>query len=464
MRRIHKIGVCVLLIVLCFGLGFGLRAQSDKIQSSRALKADAPPEGTQIASSRLDLTVADIRPLKTVYSVLRSLREHYVDPITVKDEGKMSYGAIRWMLASLNDPETRFIEPDQRKLLGEAREGKFYGIGAVLAIKQTIRPNTDKDKTKQTITEEHLIVATVLPGGPADRAGLKPGDEIVAINGKDVLPFDPYQHFSDTIKQEKIRNMERPQIRKIIDIEQKRIDDGIAIIDAEKMLMTDDKEPIDLFLAAQPPLKSKLITVQPGEITIKPLDDPIVMAGDIGYIRVKFFGDKTANEFSAAMNKLKNERLVGLVVDLRGSTGWDILAADNMASWFAPRKVMAFRVRSRGRKDLIRIPTAQSTPWTKPVVLLVDKSTTKAPEILAATLKDNGVAKLVGEKTFGSFVDSTLIDLADGSAIIMSTGKYVTGKGNDYNLKGVPVDVQASSSDDQMKQAIKLLSESEGGN
>ncbi len=464
MRRIHKIGVCVLLVVLCFGLGVGLRVQSDRIQSSLALKADAPPEGTQVASSRLDLTVPDIRPLKTLYSVLRSLREHYVDPITVKDEGKMSYGAIRWMLASLNDPETRFIEPDHRKLLGEAREGKFYGIGAVTAIRQTIRPNTDKDKTKDTVSEEHLIVATVLPGGPADRAGLKPGDEIVAINGKDVLPFDPYQHFSDTIKQENVRNMERPQLLKMIDTEQKRIDDGIAIIDAEKMLMSDDKKPVELSLAAQPPLKSKTITIQPSEITVKPLDDAIVMAGNIGYIRVNFFGDKTAGEFSAAMKKLQSEKLAGLIVDLRGSTGWDILAADNMTSWFAPRKVMAFRVRSRGRKDLIRIPTAESAPWTKPVVLLVDGSTTKAPEILAAALKDNGIAKLVGEKTFGNFVDSTMIDLADGSAIIMSTGKYITGKGNDYNLKGVPVDVPVNTSDAQMREAIKLLSESEGGN
>jgi carboxyl-terminal processing protease len=368
------------------------------------------------------------------------------------------------MLASLNDPETRFIEPDHRKLLGEAREGKFYGIGAVTAIRQTIRPNTDKDKTKDTVSEEHLIVATVLPGGPADRAGLKPGDEIVAINGKDVLPFDPYQHFSDTIKQENVRNMERPQLLKMIDTEQKRIDDGIAIIDAEKMLMSDDKKPVELSLAAQPPLKSKTITIQPSEITVKPLDDAIVMAGNIGYIRVRFFGDKTASEFSAAMKKLQNEKLAGLIVDLRGSTGWDILAADNIASWFAPRKVMAFRIRSRGRKDVIRIPTAESAPWTRPVVLLVDGSTTKAPEILAAALKDNGIAKLVGEKTFGNFVDSTMIDLADGSAIVMSTGKYVTGKGNDYNLKGVPVDVPVNASDAQMKEAIKLLSESEGGN
>ena len=100
-------------------------------------------------------------------------------------------------------------------------------------------------------------------------------------------------------------------------------------------------------------------------------------------------------------------------------------------------------------------------PWTKPVVILVDGSTAKAAELFAASLKDMNVAKLVGEKTFGDFSDTTLIDLADGSAIIMSSGKYVTGAGNDYHRKGVPVNVEASSDESQMKEAIKLLSGSE---
>jgi carboxyl-terminal processing protease len=123
---------------------------------------------------------------------------------------------------------------------------------------------------------------------------------------------------------------------------------------------------------------------------------------------------------------------------------------------------MAVLLKSRGRKDLIRIPAPEGRTWQKPVVLLVDGSTTKAPEVLAAALKDSGIAKLVGEKTYGDFSDSTLIDLADGSAVVIASGKYVTGKGVDYNRKGLPVDVQASTSDLQIKEAIRLLSGSGG--
>lgn len=459
MRTIHKI-IIGALIGLFFAGGYGLRIQSDRLQSSVAISAGAQVEGTQVASTSLDMAGADIRPLRTLYSVLRSVREHYVDQITSKDEGKMTYGAIRWMLASLNDPETRFIEPEQRKLLGEAREGRFSGIGAVLAIKQTLRPLDDKDKekAKDPITEESLIVATVLPDSPAAKAGLKCGDEIVAINGKDVLPFNPYQHVTDMMKQDDVRSMERPRLIKMLDDEQKRIDDGISIIDAERMLMSDDKKPIELKLAAKPPLKPATITIKPAELKIEPVDNVHVIKNDIGYIRVGFFGKNTPDEFSAAMRKLEAEKLSGLIVDLRSSTGWDILAADKVASWFAPRKVMAFRVRSHGRKDLIRIPTAEGKPWTKPLVVLVDRSTSKAPELLAAALRDGGVAKLVGERTFGNFVDSTMLDLADGSAVIMSTGKYVTGKGGDYQNKGVPVDIEAMTDEEQMSEAIEALS------
>ena len=105
-----------------------------------------------------------------------------------------------------------------------------------------------------------------------------------------------------------------------------------------------------------------------------------------------------------------------------------------------------------------KIPAQEPDAWRKPVVLLVDHSTVRAPEIFAASLKENGVAKLVGEQTYGDFVDNTMIDLSDGSAIVMKTGKYVTGKGLDYNGKGLPVDVQATSADGQLRAAVKLLS------
>jgi len=456
MRTIHKIGIGV-LVGLFFASGYATRTHCTDRQRAAVLRqVDASAEGTRVASTRLsDIANVDIRPLETLYSVLKSLREHYVEQLTVEEEGKMTYYAIRAMLASFDDPNTRFIEPAQRKLLTDAEQGTFHGIGAILTIKQTWK--TNPDKLKEPISEEHLIVLTLLPESPAAKAGLKPGDEIVAIDGKDVLPFDPYQRANDMMKDTKIRNMEPAQVRKLLDAEQKRIDDGIGMIEAERLLMSEDKKPIELKLAAKPPAKASMVTVQSEEMTVDPVSQVRMENGDVGYVRVSYFGAGTAGEFADAMKELNTKTAKGLIVDLRGATGGDVESAEKVASWFAPDRTLAILIKSRGRKVPVRISGSEGVTWRKPVVLLVDRSTTRVPEVLAAGLKDSGVAKLVGEKTYGDFVDTTVIDLADGSAVVMATGKYVTGKGLDYNGKGLPVDVQASSNDQQLKEAIRLL-------
>lgn len=306
------------------------------------------------------------------------------------------------------------------------------------------------------------MVATVLPGGPAAKAGLKPGDEITAIDGKDVLPFNPYARVNDMLSDDKTRNMDKGQIKKIIESEQKRIDGGIGVIEAETLLMSEGKKPIELTLYAKPPTNAAKITVQPEDVTVEAVSDVHMENGNLGYVRVGYFGAGTAEKFSEAMKELDGKSAKGLIVDLRGSTGGSMDSAEKIASWFVPDRTLAVLIKSRSRKTLVRIPAVPGNAWKRPVVLLVDHSTTRAPEVLAAGLKENGVAKVVGEKTYGDFMDSTVIDLADGSAVVMSTGKYVTAKGTDFNGKGLAVDVQASTNDQQLREAIRLLSAAGG--
>ena len=464
MRTIHRIGIGV-LVGLFFASGYAARDEYARGQMTLAVSRDRRAaqdlQGTRVASTRLaDVADVDIRPLETLYTVLGSLRQHYVEQLTVEDEGKMTHDAMRAMLASFNDPNTRFIEPDQRKALIDAEQGKFHGIGAIVAIKQTWR--VDKQKPKEPISEERLIVATLLPGSPAAKAGLKPGDEIIAINGKDVLPFNPYQQVSDMVGTDKFRDTTDVQKRKMLDTEQKRIDDGISIVDAETLLTSEDKKPVTLTLAAKPPAKPTRITVQPEDLVVDPVGDPRMEADGVGYVRVNYFDSATAGEFAQALKELEAKSAKSLIVDLRGATGGDMGAVQKIAGYFEPDRTLAVLIRSRGRKTPIHIPAANGGAWRKPIVLLVDRGTARAPEVLAASLKEVGAARLVGEKTYGNFTDSTLIDLPDGSGIVMATGKYVTGKGFDYNGKGLPVDVQATTTDDQMKAAIKLLASSGG--
>ena len=124
-------------------------------------------------------------------------------------------------------------------------------------------------------------------------------------------------------------------------------------------------------------------------------------------------------------------------------------------------------VRSRGRKSPLEIPEQDNGQvWTKPVVVLVNRGTARTSEVLASVLKENGVARLVGEKTYGDFVQTTLIDQIDGSAILMTTGKYLTGRGGNYSRMGLPVDVAVAAGppgDPQLVEAVKLLDSFGGG-
>ena len=159
------------LICLMFASGYLARnsvakCEEDRQRLNKREVLSTKTRGTQVASSTLAATGSvDLRPSETLWQVVVSVREQYVEQITAKDEGKMTYDAVRAMLASLKDPNTRFFKPEQWRALSDAQEGKFHGIGAWFGVRLI--------KTGG-FTDEHLIVIAPVPGGPADKAGLKP--------------------------------------------------------------------------------------------------------------------------------------------------------------------------------------------------------------------------------------------------------------------------------------------------
>jgi len=456
MSTFRRIGIGC-LVGLCFAVGYGARLQGAAREEAilRAVRRPAvSAPGVSVAAARLEgAGNIDLRPLEVVWTVLKSLREHYVDQISPTDEGKMTYDSLRAMLASLNDPHTRFLDPAQRKLVTEAAAGRFHGIGVVLGVKKVKSRN---------LTEEHLIVIAPVATGPAATAGVKPGDDIVAVNGRDVLPFNPYQKATEIVKEEWNKKAVEPsEAKKHLKAEQKRIEEGIPLLEAEDLLVSGDQKEVELAIVRKGSAKQIKVKIAPRAFAVEPVASSFLENETLGYVKVNCLSAGTGERFQAAIRDLRSKGAKGLVLDLRDLVGGGLEPVLDVARPLLSGKLLAVERRSRDRRSAIKVAEcAEEDSWRGPIVVLVNSGTARMSEVLAAALRDSASARLVGEKTYGDFTVATLIDQRDGSAVEMTTGMLVPPKSGDYQGKGLPVDVAVASSasgDPQLDAAIKLL-------
>lgn len=458
MRGFSRTGF-ILAVCICIAAGYAARVQTDYLEARRAQvrMERAALQGTRVAAANLVGTRVDLQPLETLIFVVNNLREHYVERITEELEGKMAHGALAAMLAQLDDPNTRFLSPEQRSNVEMADEGVFHGIGAILGIKRV---------KSGSIVDEHLIVVTPLWSGPAEEAGLKPGDDIIAVNGRDVLPFDPYKKAGELAKSESNRKVWSPELKKKMEEEKKRIENGIPILEAENLLSSRDEGEIELLVARKGVAEPIKLKITPRKFTVDPVMVSFKDNGKIGILRINYLGSGAADEAAEAVRKFHDAGVSGIVVDLRGSAGGRMEAMLDVAGRFAPGRRLGILAKSRGRKSDVMIPRApRESVWRGRMAVLVDRGTARTAEMLAAALRDLCGAKLVGEQTYGDFAYTTLVEQKDGSAVEFTSGVVLMGAGANYNTKGVPVDVQVASAgqaDAAVSEAVKILSAARG--
>jgi len=439
MQTVHKAAIAI-LIGLSFAAGLGLRTHTDprlnrqpSIHSERGMEA-AP--GPRLAATGLEGAAnIDLQPVQTLYMVLTRVRGFYVEQLTPKIEGDMTRDALRTMLASLKDPNTRLIEPDEMKAINDARKGKFHGLGAMLGIRSA---------TNGSITEEQLVIVSPIAGGAASEAKLLPGDVIAAVDGKIVLPFDPFQRATKLIKDSRTSGASRTQLRKSLESEQKRINTGISIPNAEKTLTTQDSKTVELTLRRKGNPQPLKVKVALREFTVDLVTGKMPDDKGYGYIKINCLCAGTADEFGAAIAEIKNAGAKSLTLDLRDLSGGEPGPALDVAKYFAPRKNFGYLAQSHGRRSTLTIPSVPAEDvWTAPLVVLIDSGTARTAEVLAAALKNEAGAKLVGEKTYGDSAYTSLFVLDDGSAIVMTTGKFLTSRNADFTGRGIAADVRA---------------------
>ena len=302
---------------------------------------------------------------------------------------KESYEAIRGMLASLDDPYTRFLDPREFKEMQIDTSGELSGVGIQLSL--------DKD-TKE------LVVVSPIEGSPASRAGVQPKDVIVSIDGK-------------TTK-------------------------GMSTEDAVKLIRGQAGTSVKLQLRRSGKVVESALVRERIELHAV---DSRVNAGPngtrIGYIRLKQFNANAAKDMAAALKDLESKDVQGYVLDLRSNPGGLLMASIAIArQWLDEGVIVSTKTRD-GIQDIKRATGRALTQ--RPLVVLVNEGSASASEILSGALQDNHRAVVVGEKTFGKGLVQSVRSLSDGSGMTVTIAKYLTPNGRDIHKHGIDPDVRA---------------------
>ena len=308
-----------------------------------------------------------------------------------------SYEAIRGMLASLNDPYTRFLDPKQFKEMRIDTSGELMGVGIQLSL---------DTKTKE------LVVVSPIEGTPASRAGVLSKDVIVSIDGNSTK--------------------------------------GMSTEDAVKLIRGPEGSDVILGLrrgdqVLDVPLTRARIEINAVTYRLNKTKDQ----QKIGYIRLKQFNANAAKEMRQAAKSLEEQGAEGYVLDLRGNPGGLLEASIDIArQWLNEGIIVSTRTRE-GIRDVRRATGSAITD--KPLVVLIDQGSASASEILSGSLQDNSRAELVGQKTFGKGLVQAVRGLSDGSGLTVTIAKYLTPKGTDIHKNGIEPDVTSVMTEDQLK-------------
>jgi len=323
----------------------------------------------------------------------------------------LTYSAIAGMLSSVKDKYTTFLTPKEYADLNENLDGgNFSGVGISIAV---------DEKTKL------LGVNEVIPGGPAEKAGLQGGDTILTVDGKSTKGLTTDQDAK------MLRGEKGTQVKLVIE----RASKELPVIAVTRDTIR------------QPSVYSKLLE------------------NGIGYTRLTVFGSNTASELTTALTKLQAQGAKAYVLDLRDNGGGYLNAAIEVSSKFIPSGPIV-SVESKGGSSTQYDAENTAIP-AKPLAVLVNKYTASASEITSGAIQDNGVGELIGEKTYGKGVVQTIHPLPDGSAVKITSARYLTPHGRDINLIGITPDittVEPKSSklgnpetDPQLQSAITYL-------
>ena len=370
MNKALKIGLGVFAaIILLAGAFSGGFLTGHFVGLPGSATENLPPVASTPSSDQQSATPAELQTLfQPFWEAWNLIHESYVDQ-PVNDVALMR-GAINGMLEVLGDPHTSYMDPDEFTQLNASLSGEYEGIGAYVDT-----------------STEYLTVISPIPGSPAEAAGLRSGDAILAIDGRDMTGVDP----------ELVRKQVLGPAGSVVTLTIRRGDDV----------------PFD-------------VKITRAKIVIKSAEGKMLDDG-IAYVQITTFGDKTTPELKATLETLMAQNPKGIILDLRNNGGGYLQTAIEVSSQFIPEGdvVMYERYGSGERDTYLSFEGGLATDI--PMVVLINEGTASASEIVAGALQDYGRAKLVGVLSYGkgSVQQPTMLS-NDQGAVKITIAKWLT--------------------------------------
>ena len=328
------------------------------------------------------------------------------------DDEVLLDGAIKGMAASLKDPYTTYMNEDEYKRFNMSNSGVRIGIGVAI-----------------TVQDDYVTISDIEEEKPAERAGLKVGDIITKVDGEDI-------------------NGDSSKAVKLISNTSKN---------STILTILRDNETFD-------------VEIEKEEIKSDSVESEMI-SSDVGYIRLKNFNEDSSTEFIDALTELKNNGMKGLIFDLRSNGGGFLTEAENIASQFIPKDKVITTLNNKFNKEKTSLSKG-GIAEDIPVVLLVNKNTASASEVVTGALRDYGIATIVGTNTYGKGVaQSTYKIRSTDGALKLTIDSFYTPNGENINKVGIKPDYEvelteedikggySKEADPQFKKALDIINE-----
>lgn len=388
-----------LVVLSAIGLAFGVGYISYPLMHGATESITAP------AAELLSPGQAEAHDMATYWAAWEILDRDFLGD--KPDATQRTYGAIRGMVESFNDPYTYFVEPQPRELERDELAGRFGGIGANIELSTT----------------GYLLFP--VPGLPADKAGVEDGDLLLLVDDQEI---------TNAMTLDEIATLVRGPVGSVVTLVVRRT--GVESGSAQELTLTIERAEM-----------------QTPSVQWRLLDD--TASGTVGYIIHTLFTERSAEEMQQALTELQEQGATRYILDLRGNRGGLVSTAVSIADMWLDEGAIFIEKKADGTESVQS--ATEGMLVDAPLVVIVDAGSASAAEIVAGALQDHGRATLVGEKTYGKGSVQLIHELPDNSSLHVTNAQWLTPNRRPITGNGLEPDVVIVEGSDPLPQAIAVV-------